>query len=94
MKTQNKQESEQQDVFGSGTPFPSQGRSGGGMPGPCNGCFRQTTMPPWPPTCRGRKRHQIPLWGLFFYIDKSRSSTYYNWESIRKDCRTYENGTY
>ena len=24
--------------------------------------------------------------GLIFYIDKSRSSTYYNWESIRKDC--------
>ena len=53
MKTQNKQESEQQNVFGSGTPFPSQSCSGGGMPGPYNGCFRQPTMPPWPPTRRG-----------------------------------------
>ena len=34
MKAQNKQGSEQQNVFGSGTPFPSQSCSGGGMPGP------------------------------------------------------------
>ena len=73
MKTQNKQESEQQNVFGTASPpFPLQscrGRvcpalsfpkscclplaRGPGMPGPYNGCFRQTTMPPWPPTCRG-----------------------------------------
>ena len=68
MKTQNKQGSEQQNVFGSGTPFPSQSCSGGGMPSPYNGCFRQTTMPPWPPARWGRKRHQIPLWGLFFIL--------------------------
>lgn len=31
MKAQNEQEFEQQNVFGSGTPFPSQSCSGGGV---------------------------------------------------------------
>ena len=66
MKTQNKQEFEQQNVFGSGTPFPSQSCSGGGMPGPYNGCFRQTTMPPWPPTRRGGVSVTISHFGAYF----------------------------
>lgn len=32
--------------------------------------------------------------GAYFLVYKSRSSTYYKGESIRKDCRTYENGTH
>ena len=45
MKTQNKQESEQQNVFGSGTPSPSQSCSGGGMPGPTMGVLGKPRCP-------------------------------------------------